>query len=327
MRWLVVLLMIILTLPFAMGQTLDYDFFVDNAELISVDSGLLYLYAPNQTLEKTNILMGAMFFPKTGFEGDLTLNQNGEELEKDFFVLDDAPGNESYLIFEWNIYALEDAELTFLINSLEKVIYEKKLYLSVKERKLINRTFVQKTIPLTFEIPENLTDLRIKLSEKGFDITQKEFEKMQDSASYLEVAKKVNKEILTYEGELIITKTKTTFNLGNLNNNEIYIIENIDKSIAENTSEINFQIPPIILEEDPLIMWHIEDSNIQEISYEIEKQGVVDEELTGNTILLSNSIDKQDKNDIKKILLPLIIIPVIVAIVIYFGTVNVRKKK
>ncbi|MBN1175287.1 hypothetical protein JXA48_01450 [Candidatus Woesearchaeota archaeon] len=327
MRRLVVLLMIILLAPAVMAQTLDYNFFLENGDLLSVNSGLLYLSIPNSTLEKSNIVAGAMFFPKTGFNGDLTLSVDGVELDKDFYALDDAPGNESYLIFEWPIYATQSLDLDFAIKSDNQIEYENNFSLNVKARDLLDRNVVEKTIPLTIEIPENSFEIREKLSEQGIDISEDEFALMIENAKTTKITKETEKEVLTYEGNLIITKSKTTFKLDNAKNNEIYIIENIDKSVAQDASLIHFSVEPTILENDPLIMWHIEDSNTDELSYEIEKEGLVDEDLTGNTILLVGAINEQDKTDLKKILMPLILIPLVVLIIIYFGTINTRKKK
>ena len=74
-------------------------------------------------------------------------------------------------------------------------------------------------------------------------------------------------------------------------------------------------------------MWHLQENPPEEISYEIQKEGIVEEELTGNTVLLASAIVEQDKSKIGKVILPILLIPIIVGLIIYFGTINIRKRK
>lgn len=96
------------------------------------------------------------------------------------------------------------------------------------------------------------------------------------------------------------------------NETTVAVVEVIPKEIAEHVSEIAFNKAPIILEEDPVIMWHLEDvTEPVELTYTVAKNV----SLTGNTILLAEPVESFDWS----LLLPLLFIPLLASIFIFIN--------
>ena len=327
MKRLVVLLMILLAMPIVLAQNLDFGFFDQSDIPHYSDVGVTFFHIPNQTLENSTIDASVMFFPADGIDSfDVVLSKDGVPLEKEYYPADDPSGNTG-TIFEWNISIEKNTTLDFKIVANNKNYDTKKFFVESIPRKYINRTFSEKTVMIDLRNVGDDIALRKKLSENGIEFTEDEFKQMRENSRKLNITKKTRKDILLYEGNMTITRSKTTFDLKNIEGLDIYIIESIDKSIANNASEISFSRQPIILENDPLIMWHLDDEMTDSISYEIEKKGTVEGDLTGNTVLLTSEMTKDEKRHLWKTILPIALIPLVVLIIIYFGTINVRKRK
>ncbi len=99
------------------------------------------------------------------------------------------------------------------------------------------------------------------------------------------------------------------------------MIEIIPKSVANSTDNIAFSILPQILQEDPVIMWHLDELEEDEITYDVEPGN----DVTGKTIFIYEKADNFENT--LKILLPILLIPFIVVIVAYFSKFNPRNKK
>ncbi|MBN1175286.1 hypothetical protein JXA48_01445 [Candidatus Woesearchaeota archaeon] len=105
------------------------------------------------------------------------------------------------------------------------------------------------------------------------------------------------------------------------NQTSIDVVEVIPKEVALSAQDLIYSIQPIILEDDPVIMWHLENVDEPvELSYRVEKNV----SLTGNTILLSDDV----KPDFDwRTLLPLLFIPLIGGLVVGFSKFEESRKK
>jgi len=326
MKWILFGLMFLFLISAVMAQEMGYSFFVDNAEIYAIDSGLLYVYSPNQSLEDSTLNLGVLFFPKKGFEGNIVLVNEGVPLKATFKTDDNSPNNESYLIFQWSLVLQENTTLNLNVVSQQEIVYSKKLFIEAKKRLLLDKTVREKIILIDDKLPDDVFDLRKRLSTKDIDFTDEEFKSNFENAKELQISKKIETKVLFYEGNLTKTKSKTTFTVPILKNTEYYVIEEINKNVESNASNIKYSLQPEIVEEDPLIVWHLREGN-QEISYEIEKQGDHLTDLTGNTILLSRTTEKTTSKIFLKLILPLLLIPIIVILIVYFGTIQYRSNK
>jgi hypothetical protein len=99
------------------------------------------------------------------------------------------------------------------------------------------------------------------------------------------------------------------------NKTAISIIEVIPKEFAAHVSELAFSIQPTILEEDPVVMWHLEDvTQPTTITYTVAKNT----SLTGNTVALGVA-----PRVIRwELLFPLLFIPLLAGIIIFFNRVQ-----
>lgn len=101
------------------------------------------------------------------------------------------------------------------------------------------------------------------------------------------------------------------FNIKNIS-----LIHEISKEYSITTKDIIFEInPDVILKEDPLIMWQFADvETAQNLAYEKQTSSKV----TGNSIII---FDKEDipKTNYLKIILPLLLIPLIAFLLIFFS--------
>ena len=99
----------------------------------------------------------------------------------------------------------------------------------------------------------------------------------------------------------------------------IEIVEVIPKEIALSASELSFNIQPIILEDDPIVMWQLQDiEETVELTYSIDKEV----EVTGNTIALAEEVEKEvieNEPSFWETIRPLLFIPLAIIAVIYIG--------
>ena len=152
---------------------------------------------------------------------------------------------------------------------------------------------------------EQLTDLLYE--EK---VIRKSLDEHEQSAQ----GKATVSKTVTHEKQDEDVSTKVTITITPIENQtELDIVEVIPKSVAMNARELIYNIEPRILEEDPVIMWHLSDIEAPvNLSYRVEKNVSV----VGNTILLSDDV----KSDFDwRTLLPLLFIPLFGGIVLIFS--------
>lgn len=102
----------------------------------------------------------------------------------------------------------------------------------------------------------------------------------------------------------------------------ITIIEFIPKEVAQTVADISFSIDPIVLNDDPLVMWQFATVNEDlDLSYELEGEA----QITGNTVVVAENIENEDSPWL--IIVPMLIIPVIVILLIFVPRILKKKKR
>jgi hypothetical protein len=102
---------------------------------------------------------------------------------------------------------------------------------------------------------------------------------------------------------------------------DVEIIEVIPKEVAQSAAnDMTFSVQPIILEDDPVVMWQLKDvEETVELSYTVNKSVTT----TGNTVALSQEGEQEPAPQPTKspweVIRPLLLIPLAVAAVVYLG--------
>lgn len=162
---------------------------------------------------------------------------------------------------------------------------------------------------------------KLEIAEKKKIINKDQTKKLLKNTQKLRNKTTINKTIKYDEkenkSEIIITiKPKKGEIIRNLT-----IIEEIPKNIAENANELEFNIQPIILEEDPLIMWSF--AKVDEeltLTYKVNKKITPETEPT-KTVVLAEEI--KEKTISWQIIIPILLFP----IVLFFAIVIIKTSR
>lgn len=101
---------------------------------------------------------------------------------------------------------------------------------------------------------------------------------------------------------------------------EYYILEYIPKEIVESSNDIFFlNEEPIILQEDPMIMWHFNEQ--KEVSYTVNSNSNINSKIVGLAVMKNESLWRFD------ILIPIGLAILVAFIIIYFARFSKLKKK
>lgn len=206
-------------------------------------------------------------------------------------------------------------------------IWSEEFSIRVNPKVVVDR-LLQETIYNPNTITENQKEFLVGLLvDAGFDYTLGTFLEEETQANQqASVEKKVFVETVVYSDDSTTTQTVVVLDvrvedvLSNLR-----IIETIPKDFASHVDNISFSQEPIVLEEDPVVMWHLEGVEEERLQYSIE--GNVS--LTGNTILLTSVVDEEERDEVapsRDLWLPILLIPLIAMIIIFFSKFNPNKK-
>jgi hypothetical protein len=180
----------------------------------------------------------------------------------------------------------------------------------------VDGTYVRRLTPLEKEI---IAEIFRKMVEKGLrdevDL-EEEFRKIEEANNNADIRK-----------ERVVGNGKTSYNIlvnptMGVTLRDVTIFEVIPKEIAQNIDEINFNIQPIIIEDDPLIMWHFEEiSERVDLSYDVDREVQVN----GNTVLTAEEVVRG--TPLWRGLIPLLLIPIIIVGYVYFSKYARRGSK
>ncbi len=312
----------------ALAENATIQTILQEGEVHLVDAGTIYLYKPETTYQRDNFTIQALFVQTTTdyVQGNTTLLRRpasntleAKELPA-HFTAGDFDNGETYLLITWNDNIEENTSYTFDFTINGESVFQKEFSITAKEKPIaehhVNQVRQEENITLTNETKQE--ELRTSLKENGYSFTKKEFKELLNNAeNNVEVDKVIEEDITTYTDgtKHILSTIYITIKPKGIAK-EFYIIEKIPKQTAQHIDEITFSTQPIILEEDPLIMWDLEGMNeTKELSYTVE--GHVD--ATGETVVLGNFAKEGKSTFNKGILFAILLILVIAGVLIYFS--------
>jgi hypothetical protein len=115
--------------------------------------------------------------------------------------------------------------------------------------------------------------------------------------------------------------TTYTINLDDAGYTDVRIVEFIPKEVASDVSDIYFSIQPTtVLDADPVVMWHLDDLDDAQVSYSVPGE----QDVTGNTVIVAK---QEEKTSVWRILAPLLVIPIVGALIIFFSQFSPEEKK
>jgi hypothetical protein len=163
------------------------------------------------------------------------------------------------------------------------------------------------------------------LASQGYEFSKEEQDILIKNSKYVSLKKdsKIIKKI-NNEGKLE-EQTIISLNLTAQDNvKEIYLIEIIPKEFAKSAYDITYANTPIVLEEDPVIMWHLHDENKEKKqTYSINKSS----EVTGQSVILTGLYDVEQKSNVSwELIAPLLLIPLIGGFIIFFAKFAPKKE-
>lgn len=194
------------------------------------------------------------------------------------------------------------------------------------EKKIISRRIQEHRVPLiTEDIDENIRQL---LADNGVDYSLEDFEQLTKQGQAIPITKTLTTNTTFYEDNSSRTHVAVSLQIPSLPDNisRVELVEVIPKELLSSAQNAVFTPQAIVLKDDPVIMWHLDDVDTQRnLSYQVNnsKNAL---QLTGNTVALAHVTNKGGGGLRWSILAPLLLIPLIGAIVIYFARFAPREK-
>lgn len=327
---LFLIIILILSSSLVLGESIEE--IMTQGSVHAFDFGSIYLLHPEQSYQRDNFTISLAYFQTTNehVTGDIYLYRNGEKIPSHNSVADLENGD-TYLLMEWNENLMQNAsyKIEFVVN--EEKVFSEEFTVQVLEKTIISRTVEQNRVEEYSTTSDSTTSDSTNLNsslEGVIKSTQSysdlEYETARENAKkHADIKKTLEKEKIIFmdNTSLTISTIKITIK-PDANVVSMKLIEDIPKNIATNVSQLNFSSQPIILKDDPIIMWDLKDINeTRTLSYEVEKDVAV----TGNTVLLANVAKDQEKSFNWNILFALLLIPIIAGILIYFSKFAPKK--
>ncbi|MFW5866007.1 MAG: hypothetical protein ACOCU6_02850 [Nanoarchaeota archaeon] len=312
-------------------ETVTEKGFIEN--IVSGDKNhLMYIYRDSNVTEGHEYSISTVSFLNTSQNATIELglfSENGTRINMTHFRADDTENNETFYMVSWNMTPEEDTTYTLHLTIDDDLIYERDMTVSVVERVVEDRDVVENNIRLD-SIPiedEDIETVRNLLIEHGIEYTPLELEEMKETGhEKVKARKKIRTETLSYDDNSSETKTTTTISITPKEEGLEYIqvIEIIPKTVAEHSSQLGYpDLEPVILDEDPVIMWHVDDPRPERDSVSYETS--TNKSVTGNTILLAKEGENDSGTNLNS-LLAIILIPIVAGLIIYFNKFAPEKK-
>jgi hypothetical protein len=215
-------------------------------------------------------------------------------------ILPEDIGDTTYVILEWSVYVAEAGTRVLQLSGttdLNVILSFNPITVDTEEDE----------VPVTYaEADQALLE---SLREAGYTGSLNEFTEQAQLGQTVPITK-TTQTIETPEGSTrtnIITVDTTGYE-------QVQVIEIIPKEIAPTVADIAFSTKPIVIEEDPIVMWEL--SDLQEpVSY-----SVYGEDITGNTVVLATHAPSN-----KTFWLPLLLIPLVGIAIIFFARFSPKK--
>ena len=309
-------------------SAVSYDSVTTNGILQDYDAENIYLISPD------SIHFGEEFSIIIGVEVNTTLSKSRDfyldgSLQDPVVMGVDTPEGKTFAIYEWNITPWNNQVYVLRGVMDDAEFFRKEIFLNLKDRIVVNSELISsEDIDLTSTESTIITEARLALAGKNSQYSLVEFDQMIKLAKEShDLTKRVDKVLETYEDNTSKVKTIVTISVGSKEGYEISgvdIIEVIPKESVSGAKMIKSSPLAFVLEEDPVIMWHV--TGVQkDITYEVEG----DVAATGNTVMISSlSVDKGKEQTFPwRIIGPLLVIPLIAGIIVFFARFEPKTKK
>lgn len=288
--------------------------------MLEFDGGKLYIMSLNEQYEDTSFqIKTALILQKSNLRGNISIFDKTNNLLTSNFYAGETNLNETYILGVWQDRIQENTTYTYELYLNNSLQIQGNFNISTLTNFIVNE--VKTNIELKQTI-ENDQELILLLENKDILLSNKEYQNLKNLANQqFSLNKSITHITRTYANQSTINFTQTKIKLNNLTNlNSVILIETIPKEMAEKVNDISLNnLNYIILKDDPVIMWHLD--NIEnELIYEVKGEF----QTTGRTTLLAET--NLEKNNILKIILSLLLIPLIAIIIIYFSKFNINSK-
>jgi hypothetical protein len=217
-----------------------------------------------------------------------------------------------YTLFSWETNVISQEEFILEVRVNEELILSQEIVVE-KQNNL-------EEIPHIFE--EANEELFSLLEENGYIFTQEEKEAYLNGAKLINITKFKERYNITHENGTIEYFTTIHISIDSVYNiTELFLIEIIPKEFSESAFAMQYEEQPMVLEEDPVIMWHSQEEQTTRYSYTTNK----DTEITGQAVALALIEEVEYSKVAWEIIFPLLFIPIIAGIIIFFARFAPKK--
>ena len=321
MKKLFIMLMLLISISSVSAIT-PWNLVLDEGNAHNTPIGDLYILEPQSAVQGESVIVSAILvMNKTGINANIWLEGAPSTYEVE---AGDTTNGDSYFQQEWLVDITKyDTNLSLRIKTNDKQIF--KYDFLVEAKKVINETIIEHRF---VEVEKgSKDDVKQLLEKQGLKYSSLEFDKAIAQANeQVQISKElIIKEILfddltTKLSSSIIITLKPVELVTPMN-----IIEIIPKEVAQSVSKLSFSPKPQILEADPVIMWHIENLD-EEAKFEYSVNG--NTSVTGNTVLVAQTVNEESSATGSfpwRIVAPILIIPIIGIVIIYFARFEPKK--
>jgi len=321
----IILMCMILIVPIALAEnSLELDMYNEiinspNTITYNTDIGNVYLYYPRSVIvDEPFTVKAAMLFKEKGISGDMALFNNGVVLEGNFFA-EDNEDEKAFFISSWNNVITKNESFQFSLLIDDKNLIDESFEVRAIEKIVIDT--VEEVIIIEDENNDDYElDNLIEIFEKNnMFYSKKELSKMIDNGKKIVVEKNLVITSVEYlDGSFDVFSKIVLHIQENANVSKLKIVEIIPKEFAKSTDDLKFNSNPVILEKDPVIMWHMENmTEEKELYYEVKGN----KSITGNSIfMVENDFDfEDDSRGLNSVIYPVLLIPLVAGIIIYFS--------
>ena len=295
---------------------------INDSEQINTSIGTVYLQIPKKTYfgEPIKIIFALDKKAESNNkeERNIILENKPFNTKRKMWVEDTPKGN-LFLITRWDLILWQNKTLKIKMSTKEEILLNHTLDLHLQEMPLKETKVVKEEEINTTPSQETKELLRTEFSKnKNKFITRKQFQEMIDEAEKnFKITQTIKQKKKITKTNKTLFSTEVTIHIKPLSDkySEVILLTKIPKEIIENAEMIKSRPEAEVLKEDPVIMWHVKSN--ETINYELPKQA----NITGNTVaVVSEVINEQEKTKFSwKIILPILIIPIIAGIMIFFA--------
>jgi hypothetical protein len=322
MKTIFIPLIVLLLLPQVLALA-PVELVIDNYDPLEVSFGNIYVYEP-QTPQPpgAELPIGVVIL----FEGNPNLDIELEGIENllaNEFANNTLSNGTDFFQLEWVVSATENKTYNLSITDAVtgQTVLLRQISPDVSASYPVNiETTPTQRVEVTSGATENVRAsynefFSTEYSEKAFNKAREEGEQQ------VRITKEQQSITRTYVNGEVVTTTQMLLRIQPLTPDvDVHVIEVIPKEVSPSTNEMLLDENTIILEEDPVIMWHVTDDEPVEVTYEVQGE----QSITGNTVVVSTSIEASQPFP-WQIVLAIALIPLVAFGIFFFSKFEPKK--